>query len=99
SGLGQGRAVIGTHHVDVATLDPGAIGPLVALPPAVATALGHNQLAVEAKTATKNGWSIGSLEPITYPDGTTGSVTVGAVYTSSSLVGSYLLPSAVWDAH
>jgi putative ABC transport system permease protein len=54
---------------------------------------------VSDKTAKDKGWRLGTAVPVTFVDGTTQTLTVGAVFTSTNVAGSYLLPRATWAPH
>jgi putative ABC transport system permease protein len=60
--------------------------------------LSPTQLAVSKDVATANGWTIGTPVPTRFADGTT-TLTVGAIYDETGLVGDYLLPRDAWTPH
>ncbi len=48
--------------------------------------LGPDEIAVDLETAQLGFWNVGKELPITYPDGTEGTVTIGALYEDGSIV-------------
>jgi putative ABC transport system permease protein len=101
TGLGEGVASIAGHGEPVTVVDPSRVGKLLDLhvvDGSVAT-LGDDQLAVSDKTVKDKGWRLGTAVPVTFVDGTTQTLTVGAVFTSTNVAGSYLLPRATWAPH
>ena len=48
--------------------------------------LGADQIAIDTETAEERSWDVGTEVPVTYPDGTEETVTVGAVYEDGSIV-------------
>ncbi|MET8505929.1 ABC transporter permease [Streptomyces sp. NPDC004787] len=61
--------------------------------------LADGRVAVDDKTADKQGWKVGSTLPVEYSDKKKGSLTVGAVYEASEFVSPLLLDSKLLDAH
>ena len=49
--------------------------------------------------AEDHGWAVGDAVPVTFADGATEDLTVGAIYDVDDLAGGYLLPRAVWAPH
>jgi putative ABC transport system permease protein len=101
TGLGQGVASIGGKGEPVTVVDPARIGKLLDLhvvDGSVAT-LGDDQLAVSDKTVKDKGWRLGTPVPVTFVDGSSQTFTVGAVFTSTDVAGSYLVPRAAWAPH
>src|SRR5207248_1027523 len=56
-------------------------------------------LAVSSDTAASRHWTVGSVVPVTFTDGSTTDVIVGAVYQEDNLVGGYLVPRETWAPH
>lgn len=50
------------------------------------SALGPDEIAIDRDTAQLGLWNIGKELPITWPDGTSGTVTVGAIYDDGSII-------------
>jgi putative ABC transport system permease protein len=101
AGLGRGVARIGGTNESVTIAEPrqlaavldldvvaGAIGPLTA-----------TQIAVSSGAADRHGWQIGSTVPVTFTDGQSTDLSVGAIYDETGLAGSYVLPRVAWAPH
>ena len=56
-------------------------------------------LALSDEAARDAGLTVGESVPVTYLDGTTAPVTVGAVYTETDLLGSMILSRSDWESH
>ena len=61
--------------------------------------VGDGELAVSDNVAEDFGWHKGDTLTVTFPDGAEQDLTIGATYDSLMLVGNYLLPRSVWEAH
>lgn len=61
--------------------------------------LGRHAIAVSSDAAAEHGWLLGSAVRVGFPDGAAETMTVGAVYSTSSVVGDYLLPRSAWAEH
>jgi putative ABC transport system permease protein len=101
TGLGTGRALVGTGTENVTIADPGQIGKVLDLGVTDGSVrnLGAQQLAVSNRVADDKGWQQGSKVPVTFSDGTTTDFTVGAVYDARDIAGNYLLPREAWAPH
>ncbi|MFJ4191297.1 ABC transporter permease [Kitasatospora sp. NPDC089509] len=64
-----------------------------------AAALGQGQLLVSQDVATKSGVGTGSTMTVTYPDKSTGRLTVGGVYEKGGMLGSVLLANSEIAKH
>jgi putative ABC transport system permease protein len=94
AGMGSGDVQVdGVGHT-VHVADPVALARVVRLrvTGGSLTALGPGSLAVSAGT----GLHVGSRVVLRYADGTSRTLTVGAVYRSPDVAGSYLLPRSAW---
>ncbi len=56
-------------------------------------------MAVNEETAADNGWTIGSTVDLSFIDGATETATIAATYEDNNLVGDYIVPTGLWDAH
>ncbi|MGW9205845.1 ABC transporter permease [Embleya sp. NPDC055664] len=93
-------ARIGDAEQEVAALDPIA-GPKVMRLDFVAggpEALGTDLL-VERVEARSRGLGIGASVPVTYPDGTSGTLRVGGIYRANPIVLPYLVSTRTLDPH
>ncbi|MFF8600610.1 ABC transporter permease [Streptomyces sp. NPDC015232] len=61
--------------------------------------LADGRVAVDDKTADKQGWKVGSTLPVEYSDKKKGSLTVGAVYEASEFVSPMVLDAKILSAH
>ena len=57
------------------------------------------QLSISSTAAKANGWQVGTIVKVTFADGATIPLRVGAVYQPISPVDQYFLPSSLWNAH
>ncbi|MDL4815799.1 ABC transporter permease [Actinomadura opuntiae] len=99
AGLGTGGMRVGGRVATVAVGDPSAVGRVLDLDVAQGSLAGPGTFAVSKKIADDRGWRPGSRVGLTFADGTTQQVTVGAVYEATDLTGDYLVPRTIWDAH
>jgi putative ABC transport system permease protein len=103
-GTGGGRgddAIVAGHSQKLSVVDPSQIGAVLDLHTVGGsiTGLGANQLAVSQREADNEHWHVGTPMTVTFPDGTTSSLAVGAIYQSRDLPGDYVLPQAAWSSH
>ncbi|MFI5757485.1 ABC transporter permease [Streptomyces sp. NPDC051569] len=61
--------------------------------------LGEGAIAVDAKAAESNGWRAGDTVPVTYADGTTVPLKVGAVFEENNFLGSALISEELIAEH
>ncbi|MFE9425229.1 ABC transporter permease [Kitasatospora sp. NPDC006697] len=101
SPLTSSRFKIGAGKLNVSGIDAGAAGQVLSLSmtSGSAAALGQGQLLVDADAAKTEHLSVGSTLPTVFPNGSTGTLTVGGIYTGSQLLRSTLLDNAVLTAH
>jgi putative ABC transport system permease protein len=101
TGLGTGRARIGTETKTVTIADPTRLRGVLDLDVSHGSlgALGPNQLAVSQRVADDKGWRRGTSVPITFPDGASTRFTVGAIYGARDITGNYIIPRATWTPH
>ena len=86
---------------EVGVLDPAAVPGTLDLDVVDGSIaeLGAGEMAVSESVADDNDWALGTTLPVTFADGTTEDLTVGAIYDSPQLVGDYVIPRATWDTH
>ncbi|MFD0905980.1 ABC transporter permease, partial [Actinomadura sediminis] len=97
--LGTGTARVGGEVATVSVADPSALRRVLDLDVVQGTLADPRTFAVSEGVAEENGWRAGTPVPVTFADGRSRTLTVGAVYTATGLTGDLLLPRAVWDAH
>ncbi len=61
--------------------------------------LDAGSLAVSRAKADDNHWRVGTIVPVTYPDGATGRLRLGAIYGHADVTGDFLLNRAAWAVH
>jgi putative ABC transport system permease protein len=100
-GLGSGSVSIdGTSKqatvLDLAqvpgTLDLGVVDGSV-------TDVRANGIAVAKNVADDHDWKLGTTLPVTFADGETQPLQIGAIYDTNGLVGNYVLSRDIWNAH
>ncbi|HEX6568404.1 MAG TPA: ABC transporter permease, partial [Acidimicrobiales bacterium] len=100
-GLGQGAAQIdgGTKWLSIA--DPAALSQVLDLGVSGGSLadLGEGEMAVSDATAESHDWRIGDSVPVTFADGETDDLTIGATYETDDVAGGYLMPRAAWAPH
>ncbi|WP_109001492.1 ABC transporter permease [Streptomyces rishiriensis] len=62
-------------------------------------ALRRGEILVDQDHVVNDGWAVGSTVPVTYPDGSSGRLTVGGVYRNSEVLGSVLMSRSVLSPH
>jgi putative ABC transport system permease protein len=101
AGLGRGAAKVNGHSETLTIGNDAAVGRLMDLD-VTAGSLAHlenDQLAVSKKTADDNNWRVGTKVPVAFSDGTNQTFTIRAIYTSTGIVGDYVMPRAAWAPH
>jgi putative ABC transport system permease protein len=101
TGLATGQVRIGSSSPQITAVDPKRIGAVLDLHPTAGSigSLTPGSIAVSKHQADADQLTIGSLLVVTLPDGAVARQHVGAIYSSRSLVGDYVLPIALWSAH
>jgi putative ABC transport system permease protein len=100
-GLGSGTGLVGDDTEQLTVVDTAKIGRVMNLDVQSGSikALGTDGLGVLDTTADDNGWKLGSTVPMTFADGTTSDLRVGAIYGSGDLIDPYLLSRQAWAPH
>jgi putative ABC transport system permease protein len=101
TGLASGNAVLGGRASMITAADPAGIGHVLDLAVTRGSLrdLTPGSLAVSRTAAASQHWTIGSRVPVTYPDGTTATLRVAAVFDHSDIIGEYLLDQTGWTPH
>ncbi|TDC47027.1 FtsX-like permease family protein [Actinomadura sp. KC345] len=99
AGIGNGSLRVDGAPSTVSVADPSALNRVLDLDVTQGSLTGAGTFAVSKGVADENGWRAGSQVGVTFADGTSQRLTVGAVYANTDMTGDYLVPRAVWDAH
>ncbi len=101
TGLGRGRALVGSGTENVTIAQPSQLAGVVDLDVTSGSVktLGSQELAVSERIADDEGWKRGTKVPVTFADGTTTEFTVGAVYENRDIAGNYVLSREAWTPH
>jgi putative ABC transport system permease protein len=101
TGLGRGRALVGTGTENVTIAEPARLNRLVDLDVTAGSVrtLGPQELAVSERIADDEGWKQGTKVPVTFSDGATTEFTVGAVYENRDIAGNFILSREAWSPH
>jgi putative ABC transport system permease protein len=100
-GVGRGAVQIDGDTKEIAVSDLGALDQVleVDLTGGSLADVGDRGLAVSKGSADANGWAVGDRLPVTFADGATEELTIGAIYDGADMLGGYLLPRSVWTPH
>jgi putative ABC transport system permease protein len=100
-GVGQGAAQIDGSTKELSIADPGELSQVLELGVSGGSLgdLGGGTMAVSDATAETHDWQVGDAVPVTFADGRTEDLTIGATYETDDLAGGYLLPRTVWAPH
>ncbi len=100
-GIGQGAARIDGDTKELAIAEPALLARVVdvGVTGGSLDQLEGAGLAVSDATAEAHGWRLGDAVAVTFADGQTEDLTIGATYETDDVVGGYLVPRAVWTPH
>ncbi len=100
-GLGQGAAQIDGSTKELSVADPAELSQVLDLDVSQGSLpdLGDGTMAVSDATAESHDWQLGDAVPVTFADGQTQDLTIGATYETDDIAGGYLLPRTVWTPH
>jgi putative ABC transport system permease protein len=99
AGLGTGSMRVDGSPSTVSVADPSSLRRVLDLDVRDGGLAGAGTFAVSAKVADDNDWHVGTPVGVTFADGTSQKLTVGAVYGNTDLTGDDLVPRTAWDAH
>src|SRR5215813_1519422 len=101
TGLSSGTLLLDGISQQVTAANPAALGQVINLGITAGTVNPHDAaaLVVAKPAASSNHWRIGSTIAVTYPDGASGRLRVGAIYTHTQIAGDYLITQQTWAAH
>jgi putative ABC transport system permease protein len=100
-GIGRGFASVDgdTKQMTVADTAELATAVDVGVTSGSVADLADDEIAISDATADANGWALGDTLPVTFADGASTDLTVGATYDVSDIVGGYVLPAATYAPH
>jgi putative ABC transport system permease protein len=100
-GVGQGAAQVDGSTKQLSIADPADLSQVLDLGVSNGSLadLGVGTMAVSDATAESHDWQVGDAVPVTFADGRTEDLTVGATYETDDIAGGYLLPRSVWAPH
>ncbi len=99
--LGTAVVRMGGEDELITVVDPTTVEPLLDLDVAQGSfeQVGDDGLAVSARTAEDNGWALGDTVEMSFADGDTASLEIGAIYEVEDMMGGIIVPEAVWAPH
>ncbi len=100
-GVGQGAAQIDGDTKELSVADTADLSQVLDLGVTDGSLadLGDDSMAVSDATAEANDWQLGDTVPVTFADGQTQDLTIGATYATDDIAGGYLVPRSVWTPH
>jgi putative ABC transport system permease protein len=100
-GVGQGAARIDGSTKELSIADPADLSQVLDLgvSDGSLSGLGDDTMAVSDATAESHDWQVGDAVPVTFADGQTEDLTIGATYATDDIAGGYLIPRTVWAPH
>jgi putative ABC transport system permease protein len=100
-GIGRGFASIDDDTKELTVADPAALAGAVDVEVSSGSLadLADDEIAISDATADGNGWALGDTLPVTFADGGTERLTVGATYAVPDIVGGYVVPLATYAPH
>ncbi|TYK46324.1 ABC transporter permease [Actinomadura decatromicini] len=99
AGVGGGAMRVDGDASTVSAADPSALGRVLDLDVRRGALSDAGTFAVAKGVADDKGWRVGSTVPVTFADGASQRLTVGAIYENTDLTGDYVVPRTVFDAH
>jgi putative ABC transport system permease protein len=100
-GIGRGFASIDDDTKELTVADPADLDAAVdvGVTSGSLADLADDEVAVSDATADDNGWALGDTLPVTFADGATAELTVGATYDVPDIVGGYVVPAETYAPH
>jgi putative ABC transport system permease protein len=101
TGVGNAPVVIGGDDYVATVIDPASFRRILDLDISQGSIdeLGGRQVAMFAGYASDHGFALGDAVPVSYSDGASDQLTVGAIYDNDGLVGDVVLPRAAYEPH
>jgi putative ABC transport system permease protein len=100
-GIGSGVALVaGTGH-QLTVVDPAKLPGVFDLKVTRGslTSLGDRDMAIDTKAADNKHWTIGTMVPIGFTDGTSAAFRVGAIYKPAGPQSGYIITRTAWAPH
>jgi putative ABC transport system permease protein len=100
-GIGRGFASIDDDTREMTVADPADLDAAVDVDVTSGSLadLANDEIAISEATADANGWSLGDPVTVTFADGASADLTVGATYDVSDIVGGYVVPLETYAPH
>jgi putative ABC transport system permease protein len=100
-GIGRGFASIDDDTKEMTVADPADLDAAVDVDVTSGSLadLANDEIAISEATADANGWSLGDPVTVTFADGASADLTVGATYDVSDIVGGYVVPLETYAPH
>jgi putative ABC transport system permease protein len=99
--LELGAVKIGRDSYDIVAAEPADVAALV--DPEVSSGslagLRSDAIATSGRLAEEQGWALGERIAVTFPDGATERLELGATYERSELLGDVTIPASTWVEH
>jgi putative ABC transport system permease protein len=101
SGIGFGAARLDGREEELTVADPAAMAAALDAGEVAGSLaeLRDDQLAVARALADRRGWQLGTPVQVTFVDGSSVPMTIGAIYTEVQLAGFAVVPRATWARH
>jgi putative ABC transport system permease protein len=101
TGLGIAPMAVDGDDTVASLIDPASIGRVLDLNVSQGSVddLGDREVALFADYAADHGWALGDDVPVSYSDGATDELTVGAIFENDELVDEVVLPEAAYARH
>jgi putative ABC transport system permease protein len=100
-GIGRGFASIDDDTKEMTVADPADLDAAVDVDVTSGSVadLANDEIAISEATSDANGWTLGDPVTVTFADGASADLTVGATYDVSDIVGGYVVPLETYAPH
>ena len=99
--MARGTVLANNKQLNVTVSDPRQLGQLLEIPSQgePVSGLGPRELAVSQDTANQNGLDLETKVVVAFADGSLENMTVGSIYANEDIVGSAIMPAAIYEKH
>ncbi len=99
--LSQGTVLADGNQLNLTVANPAELGTLIDLPSTgqPVSTLTNDELAISRETASQNGFGVGNEVAISFADGITEKLTIGAIYDGEELVGNGIISPQIYGEH